>query len=237
MSRDREAAVRALADLSITPALVGLALDFCTDLRCDGALYFQRPCGEPVETTCRARHKHTLCSRCANRGCASGCKRTVCTYCPRQVMVCALCHEEVGICRQCVVPEFSCCPSPTRIRQFICGPCARSGETCTFCLKKVCGRCDIPVPCSTTGCTRRIHTCSLHSWAMVRTMGWTFCSECRLWECNTCARGARKCACGAELCSNCAGNMHCMNDHPVEPVGRPAEPQQTNTVVSQCLQQ
>lgn len=214
--------MHALREIPLTPAVLGLALDFSVDLRCDNACYFQRgACGAPVETTCWAGHTHVLCGSCANRGC-QGCARRVCTLCPRQLMTCAWCHEEVGVCnhRSCPRPKLTCCDISIQRRQSVCGACVTRSDRCDVCGTGLCRACAVPIQCSTEGCTSTLSICGRE---FARARGWKRCSTCELWECASCTQVETKCGCGAPLCTQCAKDVHCAHDHRLELVDRVAK--------------
>jgi len=219
--------VRALAELPVASALVGLALDFSTNLRCANARYFQHlQCEEPTETTCKAQPKHTLCRVCANIGCRGGCDRCVCTLCPRQVMECSECHETVGVCRQsdCDVNGYQCCSRVSVSGRFVCASCINRASTCATCSRALCPGCEVGIQCVHGVCRRELVACDNHIRAYAMDERWEQCECCSVWECNECADAdGNSCDCGAVLCNACTRVAHCKDDHRFDVVVRHSE--------------
>lgn len=154
MTDPRCVAIRALDALPLASELVGLALDFATDLRCSNATYFDPAHGIHPKYQFRRGNAYWLrCCRAVR---------------DKELMICSGCWISMRTCKTCLTSLCQVCAAPN----VTCGSCHRNEllcaahkpnsfisygwRRCNRCWKSMCSNCS-------------------QSWSWV-------CSRCRLAE-------------------------------------------------------
>jgi len=226
-TRKRNSAIKKLAAIPQPDVVLGLMLDFSTDLRCENASYLGVAHGEPVEVVCQENPPHTVCGRCADQACTNDCDATPCPMCDGLRLRCEECADEFRICKKggCERAAFECCEESGAKPPVLCHRCIDNCPSCAVCDTLLCGECNDDITCRSDKCVHTVHACAEHMDDALDRLGWLRCDGCNEFECEQC-RGdendayGTKCACGADLCQECRREEHCEEDKRIEEVKR-----------------
>jgi len=190
----RASAIQKLADLPCLPELVGVALDFATDLHCDRATYFGPEHDMCIQLAhCNARPMHQLCVNCSPaHACDNVCGYIVCLTCSAETHdTCTVCKLDIKACNQssaCTPYTFSCCESRRREYAVLCGPCLTRLPHCYICMTSLCRDCNYVRHCSNMECGARITLCDDHRCHPIMAHMWAKCIGCKSTICHPCSQ-------------------------------------------------
>lgn len=187
-TRERERAIAELAAIPQPSVVIGLALDFGTDTRCEKAAYFGTAHGEPVDVECHAEPPHEVCVLCADKECANGCSEAPCPLCEESKLLCGLCDSWFFVCNRsvCHLDELDCCDDARRNLSTVCPSCMADLPQCGMCHTILCSDCDTRVECTARGCPHALHACADHVGDVLDDMEWRKCDNCDEYECEQC---------------------------------------------------
>lgn len=203
MTAERAHAIEALGDLPCASELVGLALDFATDLACERARYLGPAHSAKMRVMrCRNRLRHMLCETCnPAKECDNGCEEIVCTACNEaRPQICSACDEIISACfNPLCLYQLKCCRARVAETAVLCAKCYNNQPACYKCYTRLCANCDTTCACCNLDCGTFAYACELHTETLVEDSMWDTCPECNALICTVCTRAGVR-----GLCTDCA---------------------------------
>lgn len=159
---------------------------------------------------CYKEPSHIICKECwyACGACGFDCGFGLCPACTFETLVCACCDEQVPYCGKssCPTTVFECCDDASD--DAVCGGCADQQQTCSHCMKTLCGSCKVrgTVHCSYGGCRSKAYMCE---GCREPVPEYWFKCECDFVECDAHTEEHTCRTCDQPLCKNCTECEKC----------------------------